>query len=348
MDQNKICELNKECEINKINNIKILMIYCVVFGHFIGRQVDYNLLARSLYKIIYMFHMPVFVIISGYLYSKSKRKSLIHVVNSTLVPYCIFQVAYVILKVITKEIININKAFIEIFIPGSVHWYILCLFYWKLIINKINHNIRNLTILCIIPLLSGAVPFIGEEFALAKALNYFIYFYIGYLIYENKKSLIISKNRTYLLFVIAMSIFIIFYKDITIPQITVVNSYSEMGLDILKGILSRLIIYISSLGFSLFIILKISNKKYRFTYLGSRTLGIYFLHNYFVYLLLITKGYEKILDWRLGIIITLTISLLVCFILGSKIVFMSINKILSIFEINENILRYIKGGDINE
>ena len=44
-----------------ICNLKVLLIFLVVFGHFIERDIGTNSAVHALYRGIYLFHIPLFV-----------------------------------------------------------------------------------------------------------------------------------------------------------------------------------------------------------------------------------------------------------------------------------------------
>lgn len=324
-------------EQNKFNNIKIIMIYLVVFGHFLGRQPWDNILAQNLLKIIYIFHMPVFVITSGYLYGKSKKKYFKNIVNTTLIPFLVFQGIYIVFKGVTGEINSLMQLLREIITPGAVNWYILCLFYWKLIIKKIEKNKITIIVLLIIPIITGMVPFISDEFALAKALNYFIYFYLGYIAYNKDlmRNYYKYNNKLSFLTLAIVILFLTLINKVSVNQIAVVSSYSELGMSIIYGMINRIYIYIVSFIISIFIIIKMSSKEYKFTYLGSKTISIYFLHNYFIYAFLLTGIYNKLFIGNIGVIAMAIVSVVVTIILGSKLFNVPINKVIDIFKIKE-------------
>lgn len=55
----------------RIDSLKGLLIICVVIGHVIG-NFDRSLLSQKVYDFIYMFHMPLFILISG-LFTRRKE-----------------------------------------------------------------------------------------------------------------------------------------------------------------------------------------------------------------------------------------------------------------------------------
>lgn len=55
----------------KFDNLRFILMFLVVFGHFLALQDEY-----SLYRFIYSFHMPAFIFISGYFAKYSRRRIL--------------------------------------------------------------------------------------------------------------------------------------------------------------------------------------------------------------------------------------------------------------------------------
>lgn len=188
--------------------------------------------------------MPVFVITSGYLYGKSKKKYFKNIVNTTLIPFLVFQGIYIVFKGVTGEINSLMQLLREIITPGAVNWYILCLFYWKLIIKKIEKNKITIIVLLIIPIITGMVPFISDEFALAKALNYFIYFYLGYIAYNKDlmRNYYKYNNKLSFLTLAIVILFLTLINKVSVNQIAVVSSYSELGMSIIYGMINRIYI----------------------------------------------------------------------------------------------------------
>ena len=63
---------------NRMDNIKFFLIFCVVFGHML-ELVDTGVW----YKIIYSFHMPAFIFVSGY-FAQFNRKKIIGVLYTLI------------------------------------------------------------------------------------------------------------------------------------------------------------------------------------------------------------------------------------------------------------------------
>ena len=74
-----------------MDNIKAMLIILVVVGHLLELFLKSGNV-KTIYKIIYSFHMPLFIFISGY-FAKFNLKKII---TGLVVPYMIFQAAYIL------------------------------------------------------------------------------------------------------------------------------------------------------------------------------------------------------------------------------------------------------------
>lgn len=107
------------------DNYRTLLIFLVVVGHFIETIYRNNWLLEGLKWIIYSFHVPAFVFISGYF--SRKQSPLKTLVKKLLVPYLVFEVLYYLLYtyVIHKE------TQLYLMHPKFTLWYLMALFFWK-------------------------------------------------------------------------------------------------------------------------------------------------------------------------------------------------------------------------
>lgn len=108
----------------RLDNLKCLLIFCVVLGHLLelqdGVATDY------LYLTIYTFHMPLFVWVSGYVARPADRRCL----RSLALPYVIFQLLYSLAAVYlwgTEEEIKLLE-------PYWLMWFLMALLIWRLLI----------------------------------------------------------------------------------------------------------------------------------------------------------------------------------------------------------------------
>ena len=79
------------------DNAKFILIGFVVFGHLLSPYANDSQLIGALYKTIYTFHMPAFILVSGY-FAKGfyKKGYLAKIIKKLIIPYLIFQSIYTV------------------------------------------------------------------------------------------------------------------------------------------------------------------------------------------------------------------------------------------------------------
>lgn len=104
----------------------------VVLGHLLaGDRAKHMDIIGIFHYFIYSVHMPMFMLISGYL---SKRPiNLKKAIKNYLIPYILFDLLYLMWLVIRGQEVSWNILF-----PTYVYWYILALFVMRLILSKSN------------------------------------------------------------------------------------------------------------------------------------------------------------------------------------------------------------------
>lgn len=80
-----------------LDNYKALLILLVVMGHFIEPCHTNNPVLESLKWIIFSFHMPAFIFISGF-FSK-RAMSLEKLIQKLVIPYFVYELLYYFLYV---------------------------------------------------------------------------------------------------------------------------------------------------------------------------------------------------------------------------------------------------------
>ena len=72
----------------RFDNIKFILITLVVFGHFL--ELINGQVTDNLYRIIYLFHIPAFIFITGYFAKFNPAK----IIRTLILPYVISQLLY--------------------------------------------------------------------------------------------------------------------------------------------------------------------------------------------------------------------------------------------------------------
>jgi fucose 4-O-acetylase-like acetyltransferase len=134
------------------DNAKFFAIVLVVAGHAIVNLRDVRF-AHAAYLFVYTFHMPVFIVITGYFsrrftFSGGKARKLL---TNLAVPYVVFETAYSTYH----WAVGHSKFEISLLDPYYLTWFLLALFAWRLS-TPVWQQIRfPVAVAVVISLLSG-------------------------------------------------------------------------------------------------------------------------------------------------------------------------------------------------
>jgi fucose 4-O-acetylase-like acetyltransferase len=134
------------------DNAKFFAILLVVAGHSIVSLRDIRF-AHAAYLFVYTFHMPVFIVITGYFsrrftFSGGKARKLL---TNLAVPYVVFETAYSTYH----WAVGHSKFEISLLDPYYLTWFLLALFAWRLS-TPVWQQIRfPVAVAVVISLLSG-------------------------------------------------------------------------------------------------------------------------------------------------------------------------------------------------
>lgn len=187
--------------------LKLFLIQCVVLGHFLNYWQHTHYLS-SLYYIIYSFHMPLFVFISGY-FSRNIDKQRIKDIDCVLFPFFLFQ----FLNYVYTLLIPIEPLPSNLLIPYHQNWYLLALFWWRLFLPYMNY-LKPVYVLIIsfgFSIIAGFIDGFNGFLAFYKTVSFAPFFCMGYCCKDfNALAIHLAKKKTSCFFLAVMvAIFII-------------------------------------------------------------------------------------------------------------------------------------------
>ncbi|MED4312880.1 acyltransferase family protein [Heyndrickxia coagulans] len=163
------------------DNAKFILIYLVVLGHLISPFKTEDNFLFTLYTVIFLFHMPAFILISGY-FSKGYRNKG-HISKSfkkILVPYFIFQCIYSVYYYYTGEESHLTVNFLE---PHWTLWFLLSLFFWNLMLHLFaRFHFFGLAAAAALGIGIGYWDEAGSFLSLSRTFVFFPYFLLGFLL----------------------------------------------------------------------------------------------------------------------------------------------------------------------
>lgn len=242
MVKNKIADTtNLQLEIYKAKNridwidlAKGIAIVCVVIGHVVASYHETGLYENNTWwnfshQYVYSFHMPLFMILSGILFSMSKKNSnkktqVFQKLVNYGIPYVIFSTLWIFTKVILSSMTNNTVSIKELLwigiYPVSFMWYLYALLLMQIIQILVDNFTNTKTIKVIHLIWAGGgyliQPYINEILSRYKfsdcILSDFLRFYIFYLIGVYGSQYIMKKKRS--IHLVACSGFIFFTSNV--------------------------------------------------------------------------------------------------------------------------------------
>ena len=167
----------------RLDSIKGLLIILVILGHLIIALDNYNFINHSVMGLIYIFHMPLFILISGYLTKHPDRQTpqqMWKSVGKILVTLLIFQVISILrFYYLRGDILQPIRMF-----PFGILWYLMCLIWWRIMLYYtpkplLNRPLLYLIIAIVVSMLSGIFHF-GSFLAVQRTLNFYFFFLLGF------------------------------------------------------------------------------------------------------------------------------------------------------------------------
>jgi fucose 4-O-acetylase-like acetyltransferase len=160
------------------DNAKYLAIVLVAVAHAWEPVMDGSRATRALYMFVYTFHMPAFILISGY-FSRSftgRPDQLRRLVSGLVVPYLVFEVAYSLYR---RWAGHTPDQAISLTDPIYLTWFLIALFAWRLS-TPLWRSLRHpLPVALAIAALGSLTPGIGQDLDLQRILQFLPFFVLG-------------------------------------------------------------------------------------------------------------------------------------------------------------------------
>ena len=159
----------------KMDNFRGILMILVVLGHLL--ELQEGPVSDYLYLIIYSFHMPLFVWISGY-FAKPADRSCI---RSLIFPYLIFQLLYSVAAVFFWK----TEDSIKLLEPYWLMWFLMALFLWRLLlplldVKDIKSQAVTLGTVLLLALLTGWEQELRYVLSFQRMVALFPMFILGY------------------------------------------------------------------------------------------------------------------------------------------------------------------------
>ncbi|MGC4951613.1 acyltransferase family protein [Actinomadura citrea] len=279
------------------DNAKFFTAVLVVVGHFWSQFGD-SRAAHAAYVVLYAFHMPVFVFITGYfsrgfMRSTDKFRS---VLPTLVVPYVIFILLY------RAQLILINGVqfrLSELFRPHFLMWFLVALVFWRLSAPLWGHLRHPVAVSVAFCLVGGSWAFTADS-TLSRTAGLLPLFVLGLTVDpEHVRRLRARGARWAGLAVLAAALPVAYVWELgtVVPKIDSGllywnQGYDAMGFDTAEGMMWRLVALAFAVLLGAAFLACIPRGRSWYTEMGTRTMYVYLLHG----LVMKTFDYTGVLD----------------------------------------------------
>jgi len=314
----------------KLDNLKGMAIILVVLTHFIQETQFYNLFAFNFtYKFVYLFHMPLFIFISGYL-SKISLDSGMKAFKGVFIPYLIFETLWIVFIFLKNGTIPSAMYFV----PEVGLWYLLSLFFWRTMLPVANRIKYIFWISILVGLFVGSVDFKIGFLSISRTICYFPVFLLGFYFKDMKEKFVINKYLAGGILIVLLTAVTFLVKPYTANILELKLSYSALHLGNLEGIILRFIVMVVGM-ISVVLLFNIMTSKETFlTKIGRNSLPVYVLQFYFIFNLPIIINYIGLNfifhDYLLTTLYVILATVMVTFILSRDVVNKGVNTLIKV------------------
>ncbi|MGM0873312.1 MAG: acyltransferase family protein [Bacillota bacterium] len=276
------------------DNAKFFLIILVVFGHIIRSFIDDSQLLMHVYKFVYTFHMPAFILISGYFAKGFRKKGYVKKITKKLIlPYLIFQGIY------SVYYFFIEKQGAIVLDPLDPHWslwFLVSLFYWNVLLFVVTKLPTKwaLFLAFSVGLAVGYVELISSYLSLSRTFVFFPLFLVGfYLKREHFEAITKAHVRGFSIFLLTITFISYFFIEFDYEWLFGSKSYSHFGEPSVLSAIIRLGFYSLTLITSLSFLSLIPKTHAFYTEWGTRTFYVYLLHGFIIQYM----RNSELLDW---------------------------------------------------
>ena len=267
------------------DNLKAALIFLVVIGHVF--ELFYSRLIDMAYIFIYVFHMPLFIFVSGYFAKYSPKKLLFY-----LVPlYFLFQLLYILFAI---HALGLTWPIIQFTTPHWIMWYLLALIVWISFVPILEMFKGKRALLVIlasftIGVLAGFEVTLGYYLSLSRIFYFLPFFVLGFYSKRLKDfPRMVSGWHVRLVFgVLTAGIAFLVYRYYSVIDVRWLwAAFSYQRLEATGyNFLIRLAKYVCAVIVSIFAMSMMPKDKWFFSYIGKNTLQVFLIHGFVIMLM---------------------------------------------------------------
>ncbi|MEU8518124.1 acyltransferase family protein [Streptomyces sp. NBC_01216] len=266
------------------DNVKYAAIVLVAVGHAWEPLMGGSRTTQALYLVVYTFHMPAFILVSGY-FSRSftgRPDQLRRLITGVLVPYLVFETAY---SLYLRWAGGEPDQPLSLTDPFYLTWFLLALFVWRLSAPLWLTLRHPVPVALTVAALASLTPGIGGDLDLQRVLQFLPFFVLGLVLRPHHFELVRRRAVRALAPVVALAAFVVAYRvapDIRHGWFYRADSAQEIGAPGWTGPVMTLLLFGCALALTAAFLAWVPRRRTWYTVLGGGTLCGYLLHGFVV------------------------------------------------------------------
>ncbi|WP_054955536.1 acyltransferase family protein [Paenibacillus dakarensis] len=266
-------------------NLRFILIVTVFIGNAIEPLITRMDNLNTLYLWIFSFHMPLFVLVTGYfakasMHGKTGRNVLLQIGMQ----YIIFQSIYSILDATVFHVEDIHRSF---FAPYLLLWFLFSHACWRLLLMSLRRCTigQQLLIAVLCGVLAGYLPVDGVWLSISRTFVFFPFFVGGYhFSFEAFARYFKQWTRGIAAFISLLLLigFSIWGNKLDAGWFYGSLTYSQLGYEAWNAGIYRLATYAFQFIASAAFLAWVPMAMGRMTDLGRRTLYVFLLHGFII------------------------------------------------------------------
>lgn len=266
-------------------NLRFLLIILVFIGNAIEPLIGTMNTLHHLYMWIFSFHMPLFVLVTGYFAKKhltGKQGRLI--LLQIGLQYIIFQTLYSLLDTTLFKVQDIHHSF---FAPYLLLWFLASHAFWRLIMLGMSRYtpVVQFILAVITGIAVGYLQLDGVWFSISRTFVYLPFFVLGYHFSFQSFHRIYQKRIKFTAAAVSILLFLLFAiwgSRLPIGWLYGSMTYMQLGHYEWYAGIYRLGIYLLQMTAGMAFMGWVPYALTRMTDWGSRTLYVFLLHGFIV------------------------------------------------------------------
>lgn len=276
------------------DNAKLLLVTFVVVGHS-WTLMDESYVNDRIYNWLYLWHIPAFVLVTGYL-SRSftwSRRHLRRLATNVVIPYFVFEGLLALFRVVVGGE-QLERLWLN---PHWPMWYLAALAVWRLATPVLTRSRWTLPATVVVSLLGGTISV--ETIDLNRVLGLLPFFTAGLLMRRHHVAWLHRRAvRLLSLAVLAAGVALAWWIEshLHTEWLYYRRSYAELDFTWVPGMTVRLLVMTAGAAMALAAIAWIPSRRTWFSRLGSASLVVYLFHGFVV----LGAEYAGFEDWAQG------------------------------------------------